>query len=702
MLPECVRPVDRVVELLRVVLEVAGTSDAPPSGMRHDIQGYGNIGWLLFVVAVAAGCGDGTGSVTDDASPADASPADASPADASSVSDAGMDAGDAGVAPVIVDPPDGAMLRARRQTFTWTDTGSDYRLRVGTTPGAADLYESPPLGDATSVTVDGLPLSGVTIYAQLLSGPEDATVSSINTYQAPMRRGLCVIVDFADRHLEDHAGAGMKSVADVAAQLAEMEAHWDWLSRGLEKMQWDIVRVQLTQEMTDTAFPGWWAFRDEVVLLTKEQVSLADYDVDSDDVLDTIWAIVANGDTELPYVIGGASQNQGAGIFVDGQASFSVQVGATGNFNHELGHTAGRLPDLYGPYSTIGDLSLMSSSWPLPPNDFTAFERTLLGWVDPLVIDETTADVVVPNADDHMFAIEIAAPHPDEYFLIEYRKRPDSGYGSSGAFHDGLAVYHVWRASHQHANPPLLKLEPADGAILPDSFPQETDFVSPENPALQLPMVLRSYFTARPVFQIDRVSRTADGAIEIDLSVAPELPSNYVVNGSVEESTAGWSARGLAPDQASFSWASIGWEGTRSLSLSSPTDNDVEWTTQVTDLVPGLSYFVCGWLKTVDVVGGAGATMSLSGTSIHSPSLHGTTEDWIERCIVWNASETSLDLACRLGGDGALTRGQMWCDDVSVRVIANAFPGWSSPFAARVTAGAGAPRCTVRTRRPPR
>ncbi|MFO0695950.1 MAG: hypothetical protein U0230_20475 [Polyangiales bacterium] len=96
--------------------------------------------------------------------------------------DAGTDAGqDAGVVPTIVSPPDGSALRARRQVFVWTGGGEGYRLRIGTTPGAADVYESPPLGAATSVTVDGLPLTGVTLHAELSSGPDGARVSSYAT-----------------------------------------------------------------------------------------------------------------------------------------------------------------------------------------------------------------------------------------------------------------------------------------------------------------------------------------------------------------------------------------------------------------------------------------------------------------------------------------------------------------------------------------
>jgi hypothetical protein len=187
-------------------------------------------------------------------------------------------------------------------------------------------------------------------------------------YTAAVRKGLAVITDFADRRLEDWTGAGMRQVDDLSLQLRRMEDHWEWLSRGLEKFRWDIIRVQLPQPAVEDAYPGWMAFRDAAVTLALRQVQTADYDVNSDDVVDAMWLIVSSGYQPVPFAIGGASRNAGANLFVDGQSSGSVVAGATGNFNHELGHCLG-LPDMYGTYSTMNKLTFMNDSWALPPQD---------------------------------------------------------------------------------------------------------------------------------------------------------------------------------------------------------------------------------------------------------------------------------------------------------------------------------------------
>jgi hypothetical protein len=271
----------------------------------------------------------------------------------------------------IISPAPGSSLLATSVTFTWEGDASEFRLTIGRTAGAADIYASGPLGPTTKAhTVSGLPLNGQTLYVEVHGRTGDLIDTARVQYTAAVRKGLAIITDFANRRLEDWTGAGVKSVEDLSVQLRKMEQHWDWLSRGSETMRWDIIRVQLPEPEVADAYPNWGAFRDAVITLAREQVRTEDYDVNGDGVIDAAWLVVSLGNDQLPFVIGGTSRNAGANLFVDGQASDSINAGATGNFNHELGHCLG-LPDMYGTYSTMSTLTDMAFSWPVPPPDFS-------------------------------------------------------------------------------------------------------------------------------------------------------------------------------------------------------------------------------------------------------------------------------------------------------------------------------------------
>jgi hypothetical protein len=495
------------------------------------------------------------------------------------------------------------------------------------------------------------------------------------------RRAVAVIVDFADATLEDWQGPGFNTEGEVRAQLDAMEAHWLFLSRGLEPIQWDLIRIRLPENLTDTAFPGFNEFRDAAVTLAKQQLTTADYDANADGVIDTMWLVVSNNGTRPPYLVGGASQNAGANDFVDGQDSDSVIGGVTGNFNHEVGHTRG-LPDLYGRYDSVQDLTLMSSSWPLPPNDFSAYERVHLGWVVPQTITASTR-ASLPSANTHLAAIKVPTARPEEYFLLEYRQRPQTGFGSAAPFNfDGIAVYHVFEGSNQDLDPPLVKLEPADGTTATTLTPAPTDFAYPGNPAMLCPFVLRTYFGGDPVFQLQNLARLPDGSIAFDLTILSSgigSAPNLIANSTFESGTAGWITGGFQPQLATFTWAALGANGSgHSLSINAPVENDVEWSTPVSSLTAGRNLFMCGFVRGAGITGGAGGSISISGTFIQTAGLHGTF-DFTRECAVVTAFASTMSVACRLGGFAATTSGSLWCDDVSLVPLTPVFTGTATP-----------------------
>jgi len=83
----------------------------------------------------------------------------------------------------MTSPASGSVLPGSSVTFTWTTgTGvSAYELYLGSTGGASNLYNSGSITD-TSVTVNGLPMNGVNIYATLYSKINGAWVPTVYVY----------------------------------------------------------------------------------------------------------------------------------------------------------------------------------------------------------------------------------------------------------------------------------------------------------------------------------------------------------------------------------------------------------------------------------------------------------------------------------------------------------------------------------------
>jgi M6 family metalloprotease-like protein len=496
------------------------------------------------------------------------------------------------------------------------------------------------------------------------------------------RKGLAVVADFADARLEDWQGPGIKNVAQLEDQLRRMEEHWAWLSRGLETFSWDVARVTLPVDLRPDAYAGWGEYRDVVASLARRTVDVPRYDLNHDGVIDTMWVIASsNGCTGCDFIIGGASRNAGANIFVDGQDSLSVAVGATGNFNHEAAHTIG-VPDLYGPYGTISYLSVMADSWANPPNDFTSYERALLGWVEPQPVGRTRRNLTLSPRDGGRRAIRVPTAHQPEYFLIEHRRRTASGFGSTAPVpYDGLAVYHVLEGSGQNTDPPLLKLEPADGSIRPDTSPEQTDLFYPGNPGMRMPVVFRSYFGNQSVFRLVNLRRTRDGGLAFDIEIAPSgLPPNILTNPSFEKgsrgSPAAWESGAFRASAVFRLDTGIARSGLRGVSISAPTPNDAWWAQRVSGLTPGRSYAFCGWLRGKNIATGSdaavGANVSVLGGFVSSAGRSGTF-DWAESCVAFRPEASDVQLACRLGFYGSTVTGKMWCDDMSLTALRSAF-----------------------------
>jgi M6 family metalloprotease-like protein len=115
---------------------------------------------------------------------------------------------------------------------------------------------------------------------------------------------------------------------------------------------------------------------------------------------------------------------------------------------HEFGHILG-LPELYAPgkrHEGIGIWGLMGQgTWVgmgnQPPHP-SAWSKLRLGWVDATIVDSDRA-VTLRAVEEHGKVVKIyarSADHPDEYFLIENRRRIGSDRRVPG---EGLLVWHI-------------------------------------------------------------------------------------------------------------------------------------------------------------------------------------------------------------------------------------------------------------------
>jgi PKD repeat protein len=112
---------------------------------------------------------------------------------------------------------------------------------------------------------------------------------------------------------------------------------------------------------------------------------------------------------------------------------------------HEFGHLLG-LPDLYDvnyKSAGVGDWSLMAGGCWLDqentPANFDAWSRTVMGWIQPRVIDEAGFYSLKPSSTDSL-VYKINTPVSHEYYLLENRQLKGFDKKLDGK---GMAIWHV-------------------------------------------------------------------------------------------------------------------------------------------------------------------------------------------------------------------------------------------------------------------
>jgi M6 family metalloprotease-like protein len=152
----------------------------------------------------------------------------------------------------------------------------------------------------------------------------------------------------------------------------------------------------------------------------------------------------------------------------------STSIIRIGVICHEMGHFFG-LPDLYDYSNTtlgLGNWCLMAGgSWNgsdgKRPSHFSAWPKTMLGFVAPKLISSSASAVSLPrvedNAEVHMFRDGMSN---GEYFLVE--NRANIGFDNdTAAIFPGILIHHVDSKSSNNDlgtwTHPAVKIEEADG-----------------------------------------------------------------------------------------------------------------------------------------------------------------------------------------------------------------------------------------------
>ncbi len=156
--------------------------------------------------------------------------------------------------------------------------------------------------------------------------------------------------------------------------------------------------------------------------------------------------------------------------------------------------------------------------------------------------------------------------------------------------------------------------------------------------------------------------------VSSEARAAGELVRNGLFTEGDAGQPAGWSTGAYAtgPSATQFSWSADA-SGVGAATVESRVPNDARFVQRI-PVSPSTWYRISGWIRT-DGVGREqiGAYLSVMDTFFNSRDLRGT-EGW-QPVVLWVKTgpiDTALEVACRLGGYGALNQGAAHFTGISV------------------------------------
>jgi alpha-N-arabinofuranosidase len=154
-------------------------------------------------------------------------------------------------------------------------------------------------------------------------------------------------------------------------------------------------------------------------------------------------------------------------------------------------------------------------------------------------------------------------------------------------------------------------------------------------------------------------------------AASPETVPNLIENASFEQAAgdtpAGWNRR-VWGGSGTFTCASIGRTGGRSVQLGSERGADISWIQDV-PVKPGTEYRLAGWIKTENVAGATGALLNVHNLQPVQTNAVTGTRDWTRvECRFETAHHQRIQINCLFGGWG-LSTGTAWFDDIRLTEI---------------------------------
>jgi dolichyl-phosphate-mannose-protein mannosyltransferase len=179
-----------------------------------------------------------------------------------------------------------------------------------------------------------------------------------------------------------------------------------------------------------------------------------------------------------------------------------------------------------------------------------------------------------------------------------------------------------------------------------------------------------------------RISVLALAAVTLLVATAAHGSTQLVKNGLLTEGADGkpkdWRNEGYAADASQLSWT-VDASGLGVLAIDSTKPNDSRWV-QTVPVSPNTWYQVTAWIRAEDVGAQAmGVYISILDTFYNSRDLRGTAP-WqpVSLWIKTGSIDTTLQIACRLGGYSSLNTGRGWCTGLSL--VAAGTPRAGDPF----------------------